>query len=132
MKKPIATLQKATEAEAEAFDSIAIKQYPVATNFFWITHTCDRLHPTEMATSHLFNALKMIWNNSVPERMKIPPVREWGGIPKMDRAYRKAAVANLFNELMNRPDRTRGMEQALRTMAKHVAEKGYLPKRNEK
>jgi|SRR6516164_9488523 hypothetical protein len=102
-----------------AFDRVG-REYYVDPRFYWITHTCDRLHPTEMATSHLFNALKMMWNNSVPEQYRIQPYRKWGGIPQMQTNYKRQAIKNLLAELMNRPDRTKGMDNALQQMYNYM------------
>lgn len=119
-ERRVATLQ----SKEQAWATLRNNKLPVNPNFYWIQHDCTPIHPTKMRTFHLFASLKMIWNNMVPEHMRIQPYRKWGGIPQMDRGYRRQAVANLFNELMNRPDRTPGMEEAMREMAKHVAKVG--------
>lgn len=118
----IATLQQ----RAKAFDSPVLRNntYPVNPKFFWVTQTCDLIHPTKMKTQHLFNALKMIWNNTMPEKYRIYPMRQWGGVQKWPRGYKKESIENLLAELMNRPDRTKGMDEALMTMAEHLRKVG--------
>jgi hypothetical protein len=114
--KQVATLQQ----KEQAWELVGKRRHEVDSRFFWVTQTCDLIHPTQMHTSHLFNALKMMWNNSVQEQYQIVPYRKWGGIPQMEKHYKRKAIANLFAELMNRDDRTEGMNEALRKIAEYV------------
>lgn len=65
----------------------------------------------------------MIWNHTVPEECIIMPYRKWGGAPtwhpnpKRNKELQLHAVTNLFLELMNRPDRTKGMNDGLQAMS---------------
>lgn len=97
----------------------ANKKYKIDPDFYWITQTGDVMRPADMSTPHLFNALKMIWNNTVPKEFILQPFRKWGGIPQWKKEHKRKAVANLFLELMNRPDRTKGMNDILAAMASH-------------
>jgi hypothetical protein len=121
--KKVATLQ---QSKSELWDHAGVREsrYPVDPNFYWLTQTCDIIHPTAMNTPHLFNALKMIWNNVCPKQFRILPFREWGGIPQWDTEVRRKAIRNLLNELMNRNDRTQGMNDALNLMMHHLQKWG--------
>lgn len=122
----VATLQSPTDEEA-AWDAIGpgrIDLYPVDPNFRWTTMDCQTLKAQEMRTFHVFNSLKMMWNNLVPMQCRVGNFTEYKAIPKIPRAHRRYAIANLFNELMNRTDRTKGMDEALKTMAEHMHKYG--------
>lgn len=132
--KTIATLQEAERAKrrAKAFETLRSDKYPVDPNFRWVCMDTRVMRPQEMATHHLFNALKMMWNHNVPEDWIIQPFTHYPGVRKFPKGMRKAAISNLFNELMNRSDRTVGMESALRRMAEmlHTEGKRILADRN--
>lgn len=96
----VATLQ----SEKELWE---IASFPVNPNFFWETSGGVLIHPTKMRTFHIFNALEILWNRK----------QFWSTHIKVTRSE---AIANLFNELMNRPDRTEFMEQKLRKIAASV------------
>lgn len=127
MSKEVATLQQdKTEAKRQAW--AALNKYPVDPRFRWVTMDCQVLKAQEMRTSHLFNALKMIWNNSVDTQWIIQPYTEYTGVRKWKPEQRRFAVVNIFNELMNRPDRSKGMDDALRKMAEWAAKHGDISK----
>ena len=102
-------------SEEEAWDF----KYPVDPNFFWQTQEGDIVHPSEMTTWHLFNCLRMIWNHTVRLDYRIHPYRRYRNIDwPREQIYR--AIQNLFNELMNRPDRAPRMEQEIAYMKQVV------------
>lgn len=109
----VATLQ----SREAAWDSI--QPLSVDSSFFWIQHNGEKIHPTEMKTTHLFNALKVVWNNSVSEEYQIDTARPW--LPVWSKTYCRKAIANLFSELMNRIDRTELMNESLKQIAEYLS-----------
>lgn len=77
---------------------------PGGGRFVWYTHTGEAMDVEDMATPHVFYALRMVWNHSVPQVLKVgdgpnyPDVRRWCD------SYRKAAITTLANELAQRDD----------------------------
>ncbi len=71
----------------------------------WLTHDKGSIKPKEMATTHLFNTIKMIWNHTVPEDMKLKPYKKY----KIDtRVYTHSYISQilrlLLQELSTRSD----------------------------
>lgn len=58
--------------------------------------------PTEMETRHLFFTLKMIWNHSAPEHMKLKPYKKYSFGPGYTAEYMRKAVKALSAELKTR------------------------------
>jgi hypothetical protein len=114
----VATLQSKEDAWSKA--SIREDRYAIDPNFRWTTMDCQTLKLQEMATPHLFNCIKMMWNNLVPAQYRVGHFTEYKTIPKMPRKTRAYAIANLFYELMNRNDRTPGMNEALERMYSYM------------
>lgn len=94
--------------------------------FLWLTHGGLLLRPKDMATPHLYYALRMIFNHSVPEEFRTPEslhsVKQYNDVPKWSRSYRKAAIDALAGELRVRNARnpnelTPAMQDGLRWMA---------------
>ena len=112
----IATLLK----KEDAWDRT--RAFPVDPNFRWVCMDTRVMRPCEMATSHLFNSIKMIWNNKVPIAWRIQPFTEYKGVKKWGTKETKYAVLNLMNELANRSDLTPGMISALQKMWSHFPE----------
>ncbi len=71
--------------------------------FIWLDHKGIKHLPQQMATPHLFYALRMIWNHSVPEYYKIPGVRKYSDVPHWSFDYRREALRVLGDELDSRP-----------------------------
>lgn len=113
MKKEIATLQSKKEI---AWDNWRNNTYPVDPNFRWVCMDTRVVRPVEMATSHLFNCVKMIWNHNVPVYWHIEPFTEYRGAYRWPAAKVRVAVYNLLGELLNRTDRTKAMDEAITKM----------------
>jgi hypothetical protein len=103
--------------------------------FKWVTHKGDLVDPADMATPHLFYALRMIFNHSVPEEYQTPPLSEtekvrginrYGDVPSWPDSYKKAAVKALAAELNERNPKglLPGMADQLRWM--ELASKALL------
>jgi hypothetical protein len=58
----------------------------------------------DMETTHLFNILKMIWNHSVPEILKILPYKNYTFSEFYTNNYMRTAVRNITSELFQRVD----------------------------
>lgn len=70
--------------------------------FVWLTHDGERKLPQQMATPHLFYALRMIWNHSVPEFFRIPGTTRYPDVPHWSKEYRLQAIDILEQELLSR------------------------------
>jgi hypothetical protein len=75
-------------------------------DFAWIERGGNRLFPVEMRTSHLFFAIRMIWNHSAPDHMRIKPYQKYVFGPVYTNEYMLSAIANLLRELSKRDDLT--------------------------
>src|SRR6266436_216625 len=104
--------------KAEAFNSGRVDRYPVDPDFIWQTQEGELLHPTEMSVFHLYHSLRMIWNHTVPVEYRFLPYKPYNY--RAGRLQRKRAVANLFSELMNRPNRPKYMDDCLAVMAHYI------------
>lgn len=122
MKKEIATLQSKENAWSKT------RPYEVDEGFRWLTMDCRLLRPCEMATSHLFNSVKMMWNHMLPKQFQILPFTEYKGVYQWTKGETRIAIKNLLHELMNRSDRTEGMNDALRRMMQHLSQVDRLLK----
>lgn len=80
----------------------------------------DHLRPSEMRTSHLFNVVKMIWNNKMPAHMRIGSVKLYRFGPSHSDEYLKTSICHIMAELMQRSDLTREQVEMLRVMHEHL------------
>lgn len=93
----------------------------VVPGWRWRTAREGQLPPAEMETSHLFNTLRMIWNNHMPASMRVGAVRLFRFCPQRHpRHYLGEAILQIGRELMRRPDITPGMRVQLEQMARHL------------
>ena len=65
----------------------------------------------------------MIWNHTMKQEYRIYPHRRYKPI-RWPREDVKAAIQNMFNELMNRPDRTGRMEEEIAYMKRVIMTHG--------
>jgi hypothetical protein len=77
---------------------------PGGGRFVWYTHTGEALDVEDMATPHVFYALRMVWNHSVPQILKVGDGPNYPDVRRWSEAYRKAAIDTLANELAQRED----------------------------
>lgn len=80
----------------------------------------DHLRPSEMRTSHLFNVVKMIWNNKMPAHMRIGSVKLYRFGQSHSDEYLKTSICHIMAELMQRSDLTREQVEMLRVMHEHL------------
>lgn len=105
--KKIATLQSSEEV---AWNNVKAKTDP---NFYWVSLSAGKrlLHPSEMSTPHVYNALKIAWSkrhSMAGHGMK---------------AYWKKAIANLYLELCSRSNLTNNMKTTMKVIAKRITKK---------
>jgi hypothetical protein len=72
--------------------------------FDWCSQDGTLYDLQEMATPHLFYALRMVWNHSVPRVWRVGNYKEYPDVPNWHPNYRKAAIEALANELAQRDD----------------------------
>lgn len=73
-----------------------------AKNFVWKSHNGKTYLVQQMATPHLFYALRMIWNHSIPEYFRIPAVPYYPDVPHWSKKYKKQAMDTIQDELESR------------------------------
>lgn len=73
--------------------------------FLWYSHKGERYLPADMATQHLFYALRMVWNHSVPEIWRVGDYPRYADVPNWPESYRRRAITELASELAQREDR---------------------------
>lgn len=77
-------------------------------DFIWRTHTGQRRYVSDMASPHIFYAMRMIFNHSVPPAFRVlrpgETMNRYPDVPHWTPEYRQAAI-NAFNrELEERDD----------------------------
>ena len=76
----------------------------IRTQFLW-KDSKDRFHdPKKMRTGHLFFTLRMIWNHSMPEQMKLRPYIEHTFSEYYTAEYTITAINVIGRELLTRQD----------------------------
>jgi hypothetical protein len=82
--------------------------------FVWHTHKGKSYKPSKMATPHLFYALRMVWNHSVPPIWKVGDGPDYSDVPHWNKEYRRLAIQELAKELVSRDD-AKELDADLRT-----------------
>jgi hypothetical protein len=79
-----------------------------SATFTWITHDGRFLTLDEMDTKHIFYALRMIYNHTVPPVFRVlgegETMRRWDDVAGWNAGYKANAVAHLTAELERRDD----------------------------
>jgi predicted site-specific integrase-resolvase len=88
--------------------------------FRWRDREGNHYLPSSMRTRHLFYVLRMIWNHSVPEPMRILPYRHYRFGKFYTAEYMKRAVLAIGRELLNRDDLTAEQWSTLERMARSL------------
>lgn len=90
-----------------ANQSFSVEQLPeipqrlLNPNFVWIPADGAALRPSLMSTNHLFNVLKMIWNNRMPALAHVgTPI--YYNFPEHSDDYLKESILNIYAELRKR------------------------------
>jgi hypothetical protein len=96
------------------------------TTWCWLDRHGERHAPDQMETRHLFNTLKMIWNNMVPSQYRVGyNVRLYSFGPSYTRQYMVAAVYHIGHQLAKRTLTAEQM-QILRQMQAYFTGVGML------
>lgn len=80
----------------------------------------EAVRPSDMRTSHLFNVVKMIWNNKMPPEWRVGSVKLYRFGPSHSDEYLKTSICHIMAELMQRSDLTREQVEMLRVMHEHL------------
>ena len=78
-----------------------IENLPI-TGFVWRDRKGKEYHPTLMDDQHLFYTVRMIWNHSMPDKVKLHPYNKYSFRAFYTTEYMKAAIMCLLPELLNR------------------------------
>lgn len=90
-------------------------------NFVWKTKDSGVfLRPEDMETRHLFFTIRMIYNNTVPEEYRHPPVRLYKFGAFYTTEYMAMAVRALLEELSTRDDITPYFKRSLLFIRKNL------------
>ena len=72
------------------------------TDFTWRDRK-GRFHaPQQMETRHIYYTLRMLWNHSAPEHLKLKPYHKYSFPPYYTSEYCARAVGHLLKELSTR------------------------------
>lgn len=77
-------------------------------DFIWRTHTGQSRYVSDMASPHIFYALRMIFNHSVPPAFRVlrpgETMNRYPDVPHWTPEYRQAAINAFTRELCSRDD----------------------------
>lgn len=91
-----------------------------ADSFIWKTKDGRLLKPADMDTTHIFNTIKMLWNHTAPESMKIQPYIFYADISSWSHDKIRDAVINFAGEIINRKDLTIKQKSDFEIMLNHI------------
>ncbi len=74
--------------------------------FFWVTDRGEIKQPKQMATPHLFNAFRMLWNNTVAPAFRVGTFKRHKEVESYPPRYVERAGVELVRELSKRTDLT--------------------------
>lgn len=89
----------------------------VAVNFKWRDRKGGFHDVAEMKTSHLFFTVRMVWNHSAPESLRITPFKQYDFGSFYTDEYIVEAVRVIASELSGRNDLTDYFKSCLKFMA---------------
>lgn len=88
-------------------------------SFKWRTARGEKLHVSSMKTSHLFNTLKMIWNNFMPTEARVHPIKLYSFSDFYTEQYLEDAIVSICKELFSRQDLNTWQLKILNKMAEY-------------
>lgn len=71
-------------------------------SYMWKPNVGRPLPVEQMDTDHIFNAIKMLWNNGVPRRLRVGEYMERRFAPKFTSGHIRTAINALAAELSER------------------------------
>ena len=102
------------------------EQFAIA-NFRWRDRHGNWFNPREMETRHVFYTLRMIWNHSAPEHLKLKPYNRYRFGKPYTTEYMRLAVRALLAELRTRMDLAPLWLEELNFMLKESSQWNQLP-----
>jgi len=97
--------------------------------FRWRDRAGEMHAPERMETRHVFFTLRMIWNHSAPEHLKLRPFRRYSGFPaRYSPDYVRRAIRALIAEASRRDDLRPEWAAELRWMVETATEFTTTPK----
>jgi len=98
-------------------------EQPVLAPFEWLqSGGRGFLRVDHMATSHLFNVLRMVWNHSAPEEFKLHPFKRYNFGSHYTANYMAEAVRAMIAELGTRSNISAYEQAGLTHMARCLSE----------
>ena len=100
-----------------------IMEVQVDPNYRWkmaAVNGGEAVRPSDMRTGHLFNVVKMIWNNRMPRHMRVGAVKLYNFGPSHSDEYLKTSICHIMAELMQRNDLTSEQVRMLQDMQNHL------------
>ena len=95
-----------------------IEESLASAPFLWRTRHGEYISPKNMRTSHLFFTVRMIWNHSVPNELKLNPYNAYFFDSNYPSSYMARAVEYMLKELTTRTDLTEKAALELNHMTK--------------
>lgn len=92
----------------------------------WRSGDGDLWDPKDMETRHAFYTIRMIWNNSVPEHMRVGEVRLYSFPKFYTPSYMRAAVIRVGAELLTRKDMRPEWKKQLEEIASWFREYEFM------
>lgn len=77
-------------------------EQPVEAGFVWVSHKGVRYQLDNMAAPHVFYALRMVWNHTVPPAFRVGEFKRYRDVPGWSAKYRREAINQLSAELDQR------------------------------
>lgn len=91
------------------------------TPFVWVTQDGQHMRVDQMRTTHLFYAVRMIWNHTVPEQFRMPG-GIYNGPEKWSVNRRRTAILAMLHELSQRTDLPVALDVQLGIMRDRAAQ----------
>lgn len=88
----------------------------IDTTWKWRTRDNTLIAPAQMRTGHIFNTLRMIWNNKLPDYMRVGDVRLYKFNSFYTDEYMAQAIIHLYDELLTRNNVTVEQQRQLAEM----------------
>ncbi|SRR6266436_4093582 len=89
---------------------------PENQSFIWSTADGDNFYVHSMATEHLFHALRMLFNHTVPPAFRVGKFIRRAGVSRWPATYREQAMRKIAEEIAQRNDRDIWIEDELDDM----------------
>lgn len=80
-------------------------------SFIWLDRHGNSTRVSNMRTDHLVFTLRMIWNHSAPEDLKLRPYTQYSFSPFYTTDYMRSAVSSMLAELVTRKDMSPGRRE---------------------